>query len=183
MTERIMLVDDEPNVFEGLRRAFRRLRPDWEVEMFADPLQALKRARSALFDVFVSDFRMPMMNGVEFLTGAREVQPEAVRIILSGQVDVDDLVKAINESRVDRLVLKPADPSSLASTIDQALEYRRILVENRRLADQVRSQQDELDRRKTALDEFAERHPELAMVRWDEEGSIILCDRDHRANP
>ena len=149
--ERIMLVDDEPKVFEGLRRVFKRERSRWEVETFDDPRNALKRAQTSLFDVFISDFRMPFMNGVEFLAEVRKVQPEAIRIILSGQVDVDALVGAINESRIDRLVMKPAKPFDIVSTVDQALDHKRVLVENRRLADQVRLQKDELDRRQSAL--------------------------------
>lgn len=145
MQERIMLVDDEPKVFEGIQRALRKLRPNWDIETYVDPEDALKRAQTSLFDVFVSDFRMPRMNGVEFLRAVRSAQPESVRIILSGQVDVDALVHAVNESQIDRVILKPAKPFDLATTVDQALKHRRVLVENRRLADKVRRQAQEIE--------------------------------------
>ena len=138
---RIMILDDEPNVYESLQRVFRCERPNWEIETFDDPRMALRRAQTSLFDVFISDFRMPLMTGVEFLSEVCNVQPEAIRIILSGQIDVGDLLGAINESRIDRLVLKPADPVGIALTVDLALDHREVLVENRRLANHLRSLQ------------------------------------------
>ena len=171
---RILLLDDEASVVSALKRTLRAVRPHWEVETFTLPADALRRAQTSLFDAFVSDFRMPGMNGAEFLNASRESQPEAVRVVLSGQLDVPDIVSAVNHSRIDRLVLKPTSADELAAIIDSALEVRHIRVENRRLADQVRQQQAMLARQQSLLDDVASRHPELLRVTRDADGAIVL---------
>ena len=170
---RIMLIDDEVNILTSIKRLLKR-KKDWEVESFTDPHEAIRRAQTTPFEMFLSDYRMPLMNGVELLEELKKHQPEAIRLILSGYTDLEALLGAINEAEIFRFISKPWEDYELISTMELALEHREMLVENRRLADQVRRQQQELDNRKTALDSFHDKHPELFEVNWGEDGSIII---------
>lgn len=174
---RIMIVDDEPNILSSLTRALRQ-ESDWEVETYEVPDEALKRIQTANFELVISDYRMPDMSGVEFLSEVRKIQPEAMRLILSGFTDLDALLGAINKAEIYRFICKPWDNFDLISTLKNALAHREALVENRRLADQVRQQRTELSNRKTALEKLAERHPKLVEINWSSDGAIILDDEN-----
>lgn len=170
---KIMLVDDEPNILSSLKRIFNR-EENFEIEVYDKPEDALKRAQTSNFDLFLSDFRMPEMDGVEFLSEVKKIQPESMRIILSGYTDLEALLGAINEAQIYRFVTKPWDDYDLISTVKQALEFRDVLVENRRLADTVREQRDELNKRRSALEKLEEAHPTLVEINWASDGSIII---------
>lgn len=172
---KIMIVDDEPNILNSLKRIFNKEK-DIEIETYDKPKDALKRAQTSLFDLFISDYRMPEIDGVEFLTETKKLQPESMRIILSGYTDLDALLGAINQAHIYRFISKPWDDYGLITTVKQALEYRNILVENRRLADTVREQLEELNKRKTTLEKLQEEHPTLVEINWADDGSIIVDD-------
>ena len=170
---RIMIVDDEPNILNSLRRVLKR-QEDWEIEVFDNVDDALKRAQTMTFEMVISDYRMPGMDGVEFLNAVRKFQPDAMRIILSGFTELQALLDAINEAEIYRYICKPWDDHELIATIGRALAHREVLVENRHLADQVRQQQEELDKRKSALEKLAEKNPALVHIDWADDGSIIV---------
>lgn len=172
---RIMIVDDEPNILKSLNRALRK-HSDWDVETYENVDHALKRAQTMTFDLVISDYKMPRMDGVEFLNEVKRLQPEAMRIILSGVTELQPVLDAINKAEIFRYIPKPWDDSDLIMTINQALEHRRVLVENRLLADRVRQQQQELDKRKSALERLSEQHPALVAVDWADDGCIVVED-------
>jgi DNA-binding NtrC family response regulator len=170
-----MIVDDEPNILSSLNRVLRR-QDSWEIETYDTVAEALKRVQTMTFEIVISDYKMPEMDGVEFLNEVRKFQPEAIRIVLSGFTELQALLDAINEAEIYRYICKPWDDQELIATIGTALAHREVLVENRRLADQVRQQQEELHKRKSALDKFAEEHPALVQVDWADDGSILVDD-------
>jgi two-component system, probable response regulator PhcQ len=141
---RIMVVDDEENILKSLSRTFRR-EPDWEVECFSNAEDALRRARSCIFDAVISDCNMPGRNGIDFLSELREIQPDACRILITGMVNIDTLMQAINQASAFRFFAKPWDDDALLDGIREGLRYRDMQVENRMLAEKVRDQQAELD--------------------------------------
>lgn len=132
---RILLVDDEQNVLDALRR---ELQDEYEVEALVSPKDALTRCCETVFDLVIADYLMPDMNGVQFLKQFSEIQPDAVRLILSGNADIQGLLGAINETHIYHFIAKPWEEAELKSAIAQALNYRRILQENRRLAETYR---------------------------------------------
>ncbi len=133
MKPRVLLVDDEPHVLAGYRRS---LRKNFEVVTNEIPADALKLIESGEeFAVVVSDFRMPEMNGVEFLAKVREIAPNTVRIMLTGQADQAATIDAINRSDVFRYLTKPCPVDALISTIESGAEHYRLLNAETELLD------------------------------------------------
>lgn len=174
---RIMIIDDEENILSSLQRILKR-ESDLEVVAHTDPHAALADANSSKFHMFLSDYRMPQMDGVEFLVRTKHSNPNAMRLILSGAADFTSLIDAINEAEIYRFIAKPIQVQELIQTLHQALHTYDLLEENRRLSDLVRVQQRELKNKEHALKQFAEKHPTLADVRWEEDGSIIIDEHD-----
>lgn len=176
---RIMLVDDEVNILSSLKRALNAV-PDGTfdrapvIETFLSPLDALARARDVGFDLVVSDYRMPEMDGVTFLQQLREIQPSIARLILSGYADLKALIAAINRVEIYRFIAKPWDDHDLVLAILQALEHRSLITENQRLADLVRVQRGKITRSELALKQMEEKYPGITQVKRLPDGSIDL---------
>ena len=123
--KRILFVDDEPNVLQGLRRMLYSKRKEWEVSFALSGPEALKVLRKRHFDVVVSDMRMPGMDGPQFLEEVRKRHPRIVRIVLSGQSDREMALKSINSTH--QFLPKPCDAETLQSAIKQAFTLRGVL--------------------------------------------------------
>ena len=89
---RILFVDDELNVLEGLQRLLRPMRKEWEIENVESGAAALDLLAQSEFDVVVSDVKMPEMDGVELLSEVRTRFPSVVRIALSGHSDRQSII-------------------------------------------------------------------------------------------
>ncbi len=174
---RIMLIDDEENILNSLCRILKK-EPGLEIVTHSDPLAALAEADNSQFDLFLSDYRMPHMDGVDFLANTKHSNPDAVRIILSGATDFAALMDAINQAEIYRFIPKPIQVHELIQTLRQALHMHDIMNENKRLSSLVRAQQNELKNREVALKQFTQEHPTLATVQWEEDGSILIDDGD-----
>jgi DNA-binding NtrC family response regulator len=175
----LLLVDDEPNILSSLRRALHAMSSEvfggaLAVECFESPEAALQRAREKAFDLIISDYRMPGMDGATLLETIGAEQPYVAKIILSGYADLAGLMAAINRAQVFRFIAKPWDDAELQIAIRQALENRRLLIENQRLADLVRLQQGKLSRTEHAMKRLEERYPGLTKVKRDADGAIEI---------
>ncbi len=121
---RVLLVDDEPQLLEGLRR---QLRKRFEIEIAVGPLEAIEKiSSSSPFAVVVSDMRMPIMSGVELLDRCKEITPDSTRIMLTGNSDQTTVVEAINRGSVFRFLNKPCDSVDLARAIDEGIAHHRL---------------------------------------------------------
>lgn len=130
---RILCLDDEQYVLDALQRS---LRSAFTVSTTTDPQQALKLLVEDLedpFAVIVCDMRMPQMSGVSVLEQAQSVAPETIRVLLTGDADVQGALGAINRGHVFRFMLKPCPPEVLKSTIGAAVEQHRLLRAEREL--------------------------------------------------
>lgn len=172
----LLLVDDEPNILSALTRVFAS--EPYAIETFTDPTAALARARQAEFDLVLSDYRMPEVDGVSFLTIFRTLQPDCARLILSGYADIDALLGSINDAWIFRFICKPWHDGELRATVAQALAHRAVLLENRRLADRVRAQEELLHRQQRELERLERENPGITRVRHGNDGSILLDDAD-----
>jgi EAL domain-containing protein (putative c-di-GMP-specific phosphodiesterase class I) len=122
MAQRVLFVDDDPNVLQGICRSMHG--QSFEVLTAASAGEALILLAQNEIAVVVSDERMPEMGGSQFLGLVREQYPEAVRLLLTGQASVESTIEAINCAKVHRFLLKPCAPEDLAFTVEQALEAR-----------------------------------------------------------
>ncbi len=174
----LLLVDDEPLVLRALERQLRGIlrspHPAYRIEAYTRPAEALRRAHEAEFDVVVSDYRMPEMNGVAFLRAFRVLQPGAARLILSGHADLGALVDAVNEAGIMRFLAKPWDEAELVFAIENALAERRLLLENQHLADELRAGRDRLSRQEAELRRLERECPGITRVSWGPHGEVLL---------
>ncbi len=117
----ILLVDDEENNLSLLKRTFHR---DYNILSAANGLEATKilEEKGDEISLIVSDQRMPVMTGTEFLKKANEEFPDIVKILLTGNTDVDVIIDAINECHLYQYVLKPFEPEDLKTTVETGLE-------------------------------------------------------------
>jgi HD-like signal output (HDOD) protein/CheY-like chemotaxis protein len=118
MKKRILFVDDEAMILQGLQRMLRSMRADWEMEFVDGAEAALRLLGQKPFDVIVSDMRMPRMNGAELLTEVMKRHPTIVRLILSGYADKDLILKCVGSTH--QYLAKPCDTDSLKATIARA---------------------------------------------------------------
>ncbi|MBI5753312.1 MAG: response regulator [Hydrogenophilales bacterium] len=174
---RLLLVDDEENILRALRRTLSvndGSAHQFDVEIFSSPAAALHRADEVKFDLVLSDYRMPEMDGVQFLRQFRDKQPDAARLVLSGYADLDGLIGAINEAQIFRFIPKPWHDAELRVTLTQALSYHALQAENRLLADRVRAQQGKLTRQEFELRRLETEHPGITKVNWGPNGEVML---------
>jgi len=92
---RVLFVDDEPRILEGLRRMLRSQRNEWEMAFAPGGGAALAIMEAAPFDVVVSDMRMPEMDGATLLTQVRNLYPQVVRIVLSGHAELSAALRVV----------------------------------------------------------------------------------------
>lgn len=131
MTERILFVDDEPNILDTFLRNLRRA---FDVSTAEGPEQGLLALEGkGPFAVVVSDLRMPGMDGITFLEHVRQRAPDAVRIILSGHGDFATAVASVNRGAVFRFLTKPCPPEELVGVLRDALRQHRLVVAEREL--------------------------------------------------
>lgn len=124
----ILCVDDEPSILRALRRVF--IEEPWEVLLAESGAEGLAILTERDADLVLSDFRMPGMNGVEFLQHVKEVRPETVRVVLTGYADTDVIVSALNDGEVYRYINKPWNETELLDIVRKALEHGRLRREN-----------------------------------------------------
>ncbi|MEZ5100038.1 MAG: response regulator [Thermoleophilia bacterium] len=122
---RILFVDDEEAVLEGLRDALRRFRDEWEMRFALGGRAALAELEAGAFDVVVSDMRMPDVDGAAVLAEARERQPAAVRIVLSGQTELEQELRALPVAH--QFLTKPCDTEELHGVVARACSVRELL--------------------------------------------------------
>lgn len=178
---RVLIVDDEASILKALQRLLRAAPCSYggkqftlEVETCNSPVAALKMAQHEDYDLFISDYRMPEMDGIEFLKAAKQIQPDAARLILSGYADLNALVRAVNEVGIERFIGKPWNDYDLLSAIGQALSHRDLLLENRQLADLVRLEMGDKTPEQLEAERLERIEPGITKVNWGPDGSVIL---------
>jgi response regulator RpfG family c-di-GMP phosphodiesterase len=126
---RILCVDDEQNVLEGLTRTLRSL---YSVETALGGAQGLEVLKAnGPFAVVISDLRMPGMSGVELLSAARQVAPDSVRVLLTGYADLHDTIAAVNDGNIFRFLTKPCPSDALIKALAACAEQYRLVTAER----------------------------------------------------
>jgi two-component system NtrC family sensor kinase len=142
----ILCVDDERNVLRSLERIF--LDDDYEILTATSAEEGLHiLENNGPFQVVISDYRMPAMDGVEFLKEVYQRWPDTVRIVLSGYADTAAIVSAINEGRIYKFIPKPWNDNELRVTVANALERYALQKRNRELLAELSRANDELEQK------------------------------------
>lgn len=143
MAHRVLLVDDETGLTNGIRRAL--YRETFEIVTANSGNEALRIMREKPVDVIISDEMMPGMSGLELLKNVCKEFPQTVRIMLTGQATLDVAVRAINDGQIYRFLMKPCNVVDLAVTIRQALAQRELLEKSSLLLKMSQRQTDLLE--------------------------------------
>ena len=180
---RVLLVDDEPNILGALRRCLAAIdvrQLDGEAlvfETFTSPEAAIERSDEQDFDLVISDYRMPSMNGVEFLSHLMEIQPAAPRVIISGYADRDAIIAAINEVHLTRFIEKPWNDEELRQAVVSILGSAGIGAAKSVVADHgvSRVPPTGLDRNLQRLEEDS---PGITRLERADNGGIVIAPDD-----
>jgi response regulator RpfG family c-di-GMP phosphodiesterase len=131
MNRKILFVDDEENVLRAIER---NLHPHFEIATAVGPAAALSViAGGGPYAVVISDLRMPGMDGIQFLAAVGRQSPDTVRLIISGNADLQAAISAVNEGSIFRFLTKPCRAETLRSAIDGALKQYRLITAEREL--------------------------------------------------
>jgi DNA-binding NtrC family response regulator len=134
MADRILFVDDEPAVLEGYKRT---LCPEFPIDVAEGAANALAlMEKNGPYAVVISDMRMPVMNGAEFLGKVRENNPDTVRMLLTG-TDLNAAIEAINRGNIFRFLTKPCETEVLANALNAGIEQHRLITSERELLEKT----------------------------------------------
>jgi response regulator RpfG family c-di-GMP phosphodiesterase len=172
---RLLLLDDEPYVIAALQRLLRQhfgrsLRIDAE----CDPLQALALAGQRRWDAVLCDYRMPQLDGLEFLRRLSALQPHAVRMVLSASCELQTVMRAVNDVGVFRYLVKPWQTEQVIEHVQAALSHARALREQRTLADAMRVHRGELGAEEAERRRLEEIEPGITHVEWGPNGEVLM---------
>lgn len=132
---RVLCVDDEPRILTSLERLLRR---HFDVTVAGSGDSALAfLAASDPFAVIMSDMKMPGMDGITFLDQARRAAPDSVRILLTGNADVDAAVRAVNDGQLFRFLCKPSSDTDLVTALSAGVDQHRLIVAERELLEET----------------------------------------------
>jgi len=146
----LLLVDDEINVLRSLKRLFDE--EDYIVLTAENAEEGLKILEQTPVDLIISDQKMPGMSGLEFLEKTMPGYPDVIRIILTGQAELDMAIEAINKGCVYKFILKPWNNYDLLFTVKRALEQYSLIRDNRDLTNELKKQD-------AILQELEKQHP------------------------
>ena len=131
MLEKILLVDDEPNVLLGYQRL---LHGEFHTDTAVGAAAGLTAVQSkGPFAVVLSDMRMPEMDGIQFLTRVKTIAPESVRMMLTGYADVQTALSAVNEGNIFRFLTKPASKEVLTGALTAGITQYRLVTSEKEL--------------------------------------------------
>lgn len=137
MHEKILFVDDEPNVLASYRRMFH---DDYVSVTSANPDEALHLIEgSGPFALILSDYNMPQMDGIRFLSAVRTLAPQATRVMLTGRADMTVAINAINEGSIFRFLTKPCPPEHMFSAISAGVQQYRLVTAEQELLEKTLS--------------------------------------------
>lgn len=139
---RILIVDDEQIILVALYETLRR--EQYEVVTAPDPEAALAEMRKGEFAVIMSDQRMPGITGLELLARARQIQPDASRILITAVLSLDTVIEAINKGEIYRFIVKPWLREELLVTVKNAVQRYDLTRQNRRLHASTHSMNEQL---------------------------------------
>ncbi|RKY87250.1 hypothetical protein DRQ09_04770 [candidate division KSB1 bacterium] len=170
---KILIVDDEENILRALRRLF--IETDYVVSVETSPKRALKLLEKEKFSLIISDQKMPEMTGIEMLKIAKKIQPDAIRIVLSGYAEVGIIISAINEGEIYKFITKPWDDDNMLLEVKKALEYYELKTEKEALMKRIEEQNKQLKRFNEELEKKVEEKTRELKLAYSEK--VLLTEQ------
>lgn len=131
MDERVLIVDDDINFLSAVRR---QLRKDFQPDTAQGPEEGLNFIKTCgPYAVIISDLQMPKMNGIEFLSKVKEIAPDTVRMMLTGNADLDRTIQAVNAGNIFQFLTKPCAPETLTNVIHLGIKQYRLVIAEKEL--------------------------------------------------
>jgi len=130
MTPRVLFVDDDPNILDAFQRQLRKV---FALETAAGVKRVEAVRARGPFAVIVSDLRMPKMDGIQFLARVRETAPDSVRMMLTGNADLQTAIEAVNEGNIFRFLTKPCESHLLIKAVADGIRQHQLVVSEREL--------------------------------------------------
>ena len=165
MKHTVLFIDDETDIREMLKETFAR--EPYTVLLASSADEALSMLSQGPVDVVISDEKMPGMSGTELLAVVRKKYPDTIRMILTGNANLDTAIHAINVGQIYRFFKKPCNMVDLAITVRQALQHKTVLEKNQQLQKVVTQQH-------TLIDDIEKQHPGISDIKRNADGAIIL---------
>lgn len=164
-TYAVLLVDDEPNIVNALKRSLGD--EGYDISVAHSGQEALELLKSRKIDLVVSDQIMPGMTGVELLKLVRLRYPDIARVMLTGNANLNMAAEAINYGEVDRMLVKPWDEAELKFSLQLSLEQMELKKQQRLLLAKMQGQGGELG-------ELERSYPGISSLDRDLDGNILL---------
>lgn len=137
MPEKLLIVDDEPDMLKLLSMIIREKTP-YEVTTTNNPLEALDFVKKGGFDIVIADLKMPGLDGIELLDAVKRVDQDIPVIIITAYGTVESAAETIKKGGFD-FITKPFRKEQILMTIDKALKWLKLQRENKMLKDQLKS--------------------------------------------
>ncbi len=168
----ILLVDDDPAILQSLTRLFRK--QHWDLKTVDNGRDAIAAISETEYAIIISDVCMPTTSGIEVLSHALKCSPNSSRILLSGLSTLNDAVEAINTCKADHFILKPCDGEVLIETILKHLKKFNLEIENKKLQEQITSQNDKLKSlNKKLIDTLDDKHKKM-ITSWTIQSKLLI---------
>lgn len=132
--EAILMVDDDLDILNGYKRLFRK---QFNLETALGPELGLEKIKKQNFTVVVSDLNMPVMDGIQFLTKVKDLRPDCVRIMLTGNADIEKAIHAVNEGNVFRFLTKPCPDGVLIMALNDGIQQHHLITAERELLERT----------------------------------------------
>lgn len=174
MKTAILLVDDELGILRALQRLLRR--HNYQVTIESDARSALETLKREKFEVVISDYRMPGINGIQFLSEVRNQYPGITRLMLSGAADRKAVLASINEAEIFRFLTKPWDEEEIVEAVAAAVDRRNLNEEINAALHEHRIEKDGEYRRMRIAEQLEQESPGITEVNWSDNDTIIIED-------
>lgn len=162
----MLLVDDSEAMLNALTRVFKFFE-EYVTHTAIDAHSALEILGSERIDLIITDQNMPKISGTELLNTVRTLYPEVMRIMLTGNTDIETAKQAINSGQIMRFFTKPFDEFELLIAVRYAYEQRKLLNENTNLRKVIENQ-------KTLLDKLEDIHPGITKINLSDDGAYVI---------
>ncbi len=141
MAEKILIVDDEPDMLKLIAMIIREKTP-YEVMTTNNPLEAVELAKSGNFDLIISDLKMPGLDGIELLNAVKQIDADIPVIMITAYGTVESATEAMQKGGFD-FITKPFRKEQILFTIDKAIKWLNLQRENKKLKEQLKTKSDQ----------------------------------------